>query len=171
MYQYGIFSRQYLHVLLPHKLSALLFQNVKGRTQKMKDPMRKEINGREYIIHEMPCLASMEILTQAPIVAPSTDYKLKQDLMLKIMKFVAVDIEGREQKLVTAELVNNHVPDAETLLKLEKEVIQYSNDFLADGKISIYRGLIADFADKQITKILIRLLDALLIQGKQLSTN
>jgi hypothetical protein len=137
----------------------------------MKEPKKTEINGKEYIIHEMPCLVSHEIITQIPLIAPSTDYSLKANLISKLMKYVSVDIEGHEQFLVTNELINNHVPDALTLMKLEKEVLQYSNDFFADGKILHCLGLMGDFAEKQITKILLRLLDVLLNQGEQLSKN
>lgn len=127
----------------------------------MKDPIRKEFEGKEYIIYEMPCTVSREVITQYAIAnAPKLgNYEDSEKLMLKVMKHVAVDIQGLEQRLTTLELINNHVPNALTLMKLEKEVIQYSNDFLADGEILNFLGLVMKVADKKIIEILTHLLD------------
>lgn len=140
----------------------------------MKEPIVKEINGKTYTIYEMPCTVSREILTQYAIAnAPKLgNYEDSEKLMLKVMKHVAVTLDGGyEQKLTTLELINNHVPDALTLMKLEKEVIQYSNDFLADGEILNFLGLILKVADKKIIEILTHLLGVSSIQEEQLSEN
>jgi hypothetical protein len=140
----------------------------------MKDPITKEINGRTYTIYEMPCTISREILTQYAIAnAPKLgNYEDSEKLMLKVMKHVSVILDGGyEQRLTTLELINNHVPDAMTLMKLEKEVIQYSNDFLADGEILNFLGLVMKVADKKITEILTHLLDSLSIADEQPSEN
>jgi hypothetical protein len=127
----------------------------------MKDPIRKEFDGKEYIIYEMPCTVSREVISQYAIAnAPKIgNYELSEKLMLKVMKHVAVMLDnGYEQKLTNIDLINNHVPNALTLMKLEKEVIQYSNDFLADGEILNFLGLVMKVADKKITEILTHLL-------------
>ena len=127
----------------------------------MKDPIRKEFDGKEYIIYEMPCTVSREVISQYALAnAPKIgNYELSEKLMLKVMKHVGVMLDnGYEQKLVNIDLINNHVPNALTLMKLEKEVIQYSNDFLADGEILNFLELVLKVADKKITEILTHLL-------------
>jgi hypothetical protein len=161
-------------VLLPYFIYVVVFLRLKGSIEKMKDPIRKEFEGKEYIIYEMPCTVSREVLAQYAIanMPKLGDYETSEKLMLKVMKHVAVILEGGyEQKLTTIELINNHVPNALTLMKLEKEVIQYSNDFLADGEILNFLGLVLKVADKKITEILTHLLDVSLIQDEQLSEN
>ena len=55
--------------------------------------------------------------------------------MLKLMCFVAVPIEGTTPiRLMTRELVDNHAGDWETLVKIEKEMMEYNCSFFKEGR-------------------------------------
>jgi hypothetical protein len=94
---------------------------------------------RTFIMHRFDCESGREIATQyltanAPKIG---SYAVSQELMYKLMRFVAVPMEnGNNLFLTTSALVKNHVPDWETLLKIEMEMMEYNCSFFARGKIS-----------------------------------
>ena len=140
----------------------------------MIDPKEIEINGRKYILHKLPAIAGREIITQYPIanIPKIGSYETSQELMQKLLSYVTVKLEnGNEIALETASLIENHVPDAITLMKLEKAMLQYSFDFLADGEISKFLDLVLKVADRQITKMLTLVLQQSSDQGEPLSGN
>ncbi|OCJ20023.1 hypothetical protein A6U95_15275 [Serratia sp. 14-2641] len=106
----------------------------------MLEPIEKEIalpdgGSKTYILSKFPAIAGREIVTQYPTSgAPKVgDYKTNEALMLKLMAFVAVPTEAGQLQLTTKELVNNHVPDFETLLKLEWAMMEYNCSFFRNG--------------------------------------
>lgn len=98
-----------------------------------------------YIISKFPAVAGREIVTQYPVSAiPKLgDYGVNEELMLKLMCFVGVTTEaGTVQNLSTRMLVDNHVPDFETLMKIEMAMMEYNCSFFAQGKVSnVLEGL------------------------------
>jgi hypothetical protein len=56
--------------------------------------------------------------------------------------------------LLNADLVDNHVPDAGSLFRLEKEMLEFNFDFFTGGKILNCLKLITDFAEDKIIEIL-----------------
>ncbi|CNI76844.1 Uncharacterised protein [Yersinia pseudotuberculosis] len=107
----------------------------------MLEPIEKEIplpegGTKTFILSKFPAIAGREIVTQYPTTgAPKIgDYKTNEALMLKLMAYVAVPIEGGSQiPLTTSALVNNHVPDFETLMKLEWAMMEYNCSFFRNG--------------------------------------
>jgi len=105
----------------------------------LNNPIEKVINGRKYWLGKIPAVQGREILTQYPATAVPKigDYNTNKALMLQMMCYAAVEIEpGRYQALVTESLVNNHVADAPTLIRLEWEIFEYNFAFFASGKLS-----------------------------------
>ncbi len=111
---------------------------------------------RTYILSKFPAIAGREIVSQYPISAVPKlgDYKTNEALMLKIMGFVAVPIDNGQLCLSTRELVNNHVPDYETLMKIEFHMMDYNTSFLSIGKISTFLSGVEGKAAVWITKTL-----------------
>ena len=92
---------------------------------------------KTFIISKFPAVAGREILTQYPVSAmPKVgDYKANEELMLKLMCFAAVPMPvGDPLALNSRTLVDNHVPDWETLIKLEWAVLSYNSSFFNNGK-------------------------------------
>lgn len=92
-----------------------------------------------FVLSKFPAIAGREIITQYPMTAAPKvgDYATNEALMLKLMGFVGVEVEpGKVVRLSTRELVNNHVPDFETLMRIEWAMMEYNCSFFARGKIS-----------------------------------
>lgn len=100
----------------------------------------KELEGTSYILHKFPATVGREIILQYPTSAMPKigDYATNEALMLKVMKYVGVAIEGRDAPLMltTPQLVDNHVKDAETLMKLEWAMMSYNFAFFNNGSLS-----------------------------------
>lgn len=116
-----------------------------------------------YILSKFPAIAGREITTQYPTsAAPKIgDYKTNEELMLKLMCYVGVPVDGRPepQMLVTSALVDNHVPDFETLLKIEWEMMKYNCSFFNNGKAFDFLGLLAEKSQALIASMLTAFLD------------
>lgn len=117
---------------------------------------------RRYIMHKIPAIQAREIITQYPISAiPKLgDYKRNEELMLKLMSYVAVTLDGdKTLPLTTRALVDNHIPDFEILMRLEAMMIDYNCSFFTKGTGLIFFDLIAQKASPWISKILTALSD------------
>lgn len=132
------------------------------------------IGDKNYRLHKMTSRAAREYITQISSIVPFKglgDYKLNEELLLKMLKFVGVVLQdGNVLYLTTPELVDNHTI-IETLLLLEKEMIVYNFGFFPLGKIL---GSFEGFAQKLpplISKILTDSLGQLLQKEKPRSTN
>lgn len=96
---------------------------------------------KTFVISKFPAIAGREIITQYPISAVPKlgDYARNEELMVKIMGYVAVlDSNGNELRLSTRGLIDNHVPDFECLMRLEAEMIGYNCSFFGNGKASTF---------------------------------
>lgn len=113
---------------------------------------------KTFILSKFPAVAGREIITQYPTSAlPKIgDYSLNEELMLKLMCYVGVPIDGQPEPLMlkTAQLVDNHVPDFETLMKIEMAMMEYNCSFFAQGKMSGIFDLLATKVQALIAKML-----------------
>ena len=95
-------------------------------------------DGRKtYVLSRFPATVGREIIIKYPTAnAPKLgDYKVSDETMLKVMSHVGVTRDNDVVlPLSTRALVDNHVPDAETLLKLEVAMFQYNYSFFGNGK-------------------------------------
>lgn len=134
---------------------------IEPKTITITDQSGKE---RSYIISKFPAVAGREIVTKYPIAAlPKIgDYDVSEATMLKLMSYIAVDT-GVPLRLSIRSLVDNHVPDWETLAKLEMAMMEYNCSFFQDGRIS---NTLAKFAQKALQSIS-QILTALSAQSSQ----
>jgi hypothetical protein len=96
---------------------------------------------KTYILSKFPATVGREICTQYPIAAIPRlgDYGRNEELMLKMMCYVGIPdaAPGGEALLLrTEQLVNAHIPDFETLMKIEMAMMEYNCSFFARGKAS-----------------------------------
>jgi hypothetical protein len=100
----------------------------------------KELEGTRFVLSKFPSTVGREIILQYPTSAlPKVgDYATNEALMFKIMSYVGVTIEGRDEPLMlkTPQLVNNHVTDTEALMKLEWAMMSYNFTFFNNGSLS-----------------------------------
>jgi hypothetical protein len=129
---------------------------------------------KKFIISKFPTIAGREIIAKYPLssVPKLGDYQVNQETMLKLMEFVAVPIEGAEPlRLTTPELIDNHVPDWEALVKIEMQMLEYNCSFFKNGVI---QGFIQIFLDKMaplLSQILTTSVQALSNLEKQPGSN
>ena len=97
----------------------------------------KDIDGNlhKYTISRLPAVAGREILAKylGGTMPKVGDYKDNHESMLKMMKYVAVEIDGQLHTLQTQALIDNHIPDTECLLRLEIEMIRHNTSFFGNA--------------------------------------
>ena len=102
----------------------------------MIEPKEIEIRDKKYIISKLPATVGREILFKYPTsnIPKIGDYNVSQEIMLKLLSYTAVVLpDGTQLELKTQTLVDNHVPNAEMLILLEKEMFLYNFSFFSDG--------------------------------------
>lgn len=112
---------------------------------------------RTYILSKFPAIAGREIVAKYPLSnAPKLgDYAVSEETMLKLMRYVGVPMDsGSPLMLTTSALVNNHVPDWETLAKLEMAMLEYNTSFFSRGKIFGFLAGVEAKLPALITRIL-----------------
>lgn len=140
----------------------------------MIEPKEVEIEApsgevKKFTISKFNAIAGREIVSQYPIsgLPKLGDYATNEAIMLKMMAFVMVKAGDVALPLTTRELVNNHVPDWETLAKLEWEVMEYNCSFFANGRVSNFLEELTAKLPESILSILTTLLERSSLQGKQ----
>lgn len=103
---------------------------------------------RGYIVGRFPAIAGREIAAKYPTSIAAlakqweeNQYAENEAIMLKAMSFVeAILPDGNTVRLTTAALVDNHVTDAESLMRLEKELLEHNFSFFEKFTRSISSG-------------------------------
>lgn len=139
--------------------------------EKLLEPKEVEITDQVanktnvYIISKIPAFYARTILLQyVPIQMLNIvkDEKKVEEMILKLLNYVAVKKDNRVIRLSTIALINNHCPSLETVLQLEALMIDYNTSFFQNGKgLTILQKLEA-LATEKITGILTTLSDRLL---------
>jgi hypothetical protein len=143
---------------------------LKPKPVTVKDCDRKE---HHYMIHRFEYWTGREIILQYPTASlPKLgDYSVSEALAAKMMAYVTIKSGDLDIALTTRELVSNHVPDAETGLALELELMQYNYSFFTPGAILSFFGSCAPTFKGWITSISKGLQEHLSQQTKQSSGN
>jgi hypothetical protein len=131
----------------------------------MIQPKEISINGRTFIISKFNYEDGREIITQYPVSAVPKlgDYARNKELVRLMMTYVSVPISGSAPvALVTPELINNHLGDWETGMKLEAALLEYNCSFFQDGRASTFLDDIAQNLPAWISSMLTPLLERLL---------
>lgn len=132
-------------------------------------PKEIEINGKTYRISKFPATVGREIVAKYPVsnMPKLGDYKVSEEVMLKLMSYVEVVLPERSIRLSTQDLVNNHVPDWEALAQLEWEMLSYNCSFLTNGKSLSFFEKLARLAEQKISEILTASLGKSSVRAKQ----
>ncbi|MDZ5615003.1 hypothetical protein U2261_10325 [Achromobacter xylosoxidans] len=122
---------------------------------------------KAFTISRLPATAAREVIAKYPLsnIPKLGDYQTSEEVMKKLMSYVAVDLDGREQRLTTAALIDNHVDDGIQLMRLEIEMIEENTGFFGLGG---QRGFLDCLLEKllhSITPMLTPLLEQLSAQG------
>jgi hypothetical protein len=130
---------------------------------------------RVYILAKFPAIAGREIVAKYPLSAMPKlgDYEVNEATMMKLMAYVGVPVEGKDAPLMlnTRALIDNHIPDWETLARVEIAMMEYNVSFFANGKASGFLELIVKKAQALLSQTLMGSLEQLLPKEKPASTN
>lgn len=138
------------------------------------EPKEIEINGGVYKIGKFPAIAGREILSKYPLsnIPKLGDYPASEEVMLKLMSFVErITPEGQTIRLTSRALIDNHVKDWETLVKIEIASLEHNCSFFQNGKALSFLKKSLGLAEAKITEILTALLAQSLQAAKQPSEN
>lgn len=133
----------------------------------------QEGNDLDFTISKFSAWDGREICTQYPLSAVPQigDYKRNEELSRKIVSHCAVNVNGNLLVLSTKDIARNHIPDWETLIKLEKETLAYNCSFFLDGSLSTFFAALAAKIPPLITKILMDSWAQSSTAAKPVSTN
>lgn len=101
-----------------------------------------------FIVGQFPAIAGREIAAKYPTSVAAmakqweeNQYGENEKIMLKALSYVERILEdGSTIRLTTAALIDNHVPDAECLMRLEKELLQHNFSFFEKFLSSVSSG-------------------------------
>lgn len=128
-----------------------------------------------YIVGQFPAIAGREIAAKYPTSIAAlakqweeNQYGENEKIMLKALSYVdKIHGDGSTVRLTTAALVDNHVPDAECLMRLEKELLEHNFSFFRKFTSSISSGGMLQNFVRLITSTLTHSLQQSSQQGKQ----
>jgi len=115
---------------------------------------------RVYVLSKFPAVQGREIIAKYPLSAMPKlgDYSVNEETMLKLMGFVGVPRDsGEPLRMSTRALVDNHVPDWETLARIEFAMMEYNCSFFANGKGSGFLSAITAKAQAFLSQTLMDL--------------
>lgn len=138
------------------------------------EPKTVEINGYRFIISKMPCTVAQEVIFKLPtgLVPLISNFSQAEEMAFKMLSYCERVYNDRPNvPLISKEIIDNHVPDFQTLMKLEQECLQYNYDFFEQGKVLSFLNKGLSLAESKASGILTDLLDKLLQAGAQHSTN
>lgn len=101
-----------------------------------------------FVVGQFPAIAGREIAAKYPTSIAAlakqweeNQYNENEKIMLKAMSYVEKILDdGTTLRLTTAALIDNHVPDAECLMRLEKELLEHNFSFFEKFTRSISSG-------------------------------
>jgi hypothetical protein len=114
------------------------------------------IDGRAFILSKFPAVAGREIIASYPLTAipKIAEYKTNESIMLKLMCYVGVRTGDNILRLSSQALVDNHVGNWETLVKVEAAMLEYNCSFFLSGRVSTFLSDAARNMPQWILKIL-----------------
>jgi hypothetical protein len=115
---------------------------------------------KTFVLSKFPAIAGREIISKYPTsnIPKLGDYSTSEEVMLKLMAYVGVPRDdGEPLKLSTRALVDNHMPDWETLVKVEFAMMEYNCSFFGNGKGSTFLEAITQKAQAFLSQTLMDL--------------
>jgi hypothetical protein len=134
-----------------------------------------EINGYKFVISKMPCTVAQEVIFKLPtgLIPLISQFSQSEEMAFKMLSYCErVYTDGRANVgLISRALIDNHVPDFDTLIKLEEECLKFNFDFFEQGKVLSFLNKGLSLAESKASGILTDLLDKLLSADVQRFTN
>lgn len=114
---------------------------------------------KTFVISKLTYFAGREVLTQFPTTAAPKigDYRKNEELAKLMFNFIAVKLEGNNNIVLSNDAaIENHC-NIMCGLMLEKEMLEYNADFLANGEILNFLNTLIVKAKELISRTLMDL--------------
>ena len=128
-------------------------------------PKEVAINGCKFLISKMPCMTAQEVIVRIPagILPLINQYTISEEMVVKMLSCCQRVYDDKPNvPLISKEIINNHIPDFDTLLQLENECLKYNYDFFNQGKVLTFLAKGLSHVESKLSGILTDLLDRLL---------
>ena len=131
----------------------------------------------DFYISRLPCMVAREVFlryaaSNVNIIELARNYAPSSgDIALKMLSYTAHVVDGRQIRMESDTLLNQHVLSFEDLGKLEGEMIMYNFSFLSVARWSPYLSRYKIKLESLTTGILTNLLRSLLNEKRRLSEN
>jgi len=135
------------------------------------EPKEVDINGHKFIISKMPCTVAQSVLFNIPtgLIPVISEFKRTEEQAFKMLAYCErVYTDGRANvPLISKQIIDNHVPDFDTLIKLEYECLNYNFDFFTRERVLTLLNQALSHAESRVSGILTDFLGKLSVQGGQ----
>lgn len=145
-------------------------QNLSASSSVLLEPKEIEINGYKFIISKMPCTVAQEVIFNLPtgLIPIISEFKKSEEQAFKMLAYCErVYTDKNNVPLKSKAIIDNHVPDFDTLIKLEYECLNYNFDFFGNGRALDFLNKGISLAKSNVSEILTDLLDKLSARAKQ----
>ena len=128
---------------------------------------------KKYRISKIPAIPARAIVAKYILggIPKVGDYDQNHEQMLNMMKYVEAPSGDGWIALETESQVNNHVPDFETLMRIEFQMLTYNTSFFQKGKISTFSKKLMSKVESLGSSMLTDSLEKLLQANEQASKN
>jgi len=147
-------------------------QKISPSASTLLEPKVIEINGCKFIISKMPCTVAQEVIVKLPggFIPMISNFTQSEEMAFKMLSYCErVYPDGKSVPLISKEIIDNHVPNFDTFIQLEKECIDYNYSSFLNGEFinCIKTGVC--LVETKLSGILTDLLDKL-SQAEKLHT-
>lgn len=93
--------------------------------------MLVELEGKKITINKAPATVAYDVALRYRGAMEKSEYGVLQDCLYELLRFCELDLgDGRSVKLDNREIINQHFHDVNTLIDLQKKVIEANFGFL-----------------------------------------
>ena len=93
--------------------------------------MLVELEGKKITIIKAPATVAYDVALKYRSAMEKSDYSVLQDCLYELLRYCELDLgDGRSIKLDNKEIINQHFSDVNTLIALQKKVVEENFGFL-----------------------------------------
>ena len=93
--------------------------------------MLVELEGKKITINKAPATVAYDVALKYRGAMEKSDYSVLQDCLYELLRYCELDLgDGRFVKLDNREIINQHFHDVNTLVELQKKVVEANFGFL-----------------------------------------
>lgn len=104
----------------------------------MDDTKVLELEGKQIVIHKAPATVAYSAALKYSEQIGKGELAGTEDCLYELLKYAEVELgDGRRAKLTNKEIINQHLHDVMSLMKLQKAVVEFNFGFFASGAPSV----------------------------------